>query len=50
MAFFFGALMLFKGETFRLSLVYNIPATVVTAAFFVFVIGAGLRAQDVRCG
>jgi len=30
---------------FRLSLSYIIPATLVTAAFFVLVIGKGLRAQ-----
>jgi membrane-bound serine protease (ClpP class) len=30
---------------FRLSLSFIIPATVVTAAFFIFVIGKGLRAQ-----
>jgi membrane-bound serine protease (ClpP class) len=30
---------------FRLSLSYIIPATLGTAAFFVFVIGKGLRAQ-----
>ena len=30
---------------FRLSLNYIIPATLVTAAFFIFVIGKGLRAQ-----
>ena len=30
---------------FRLSLNFIIPATLVTAAFFVFVIGKGLRAQ-----
>jgi membrane-bound serine protease (ClpP class) len=30
---------------FRLSLSYIIPATLITAAFFVFVIGKGLRAQ-----
>ena len=30
---------------FRLSLGYIIPATLVTAAFFVFVVGKGLRAQ-----
>jgi membrane-bound serine protease (ClpP class) len=30
---------------FRLSLSYIIPATLVTAAFFIFVIGKGLRAQ-----
>jgi membrane-bound serine protease (ClpP class) len=31
---------------FRLSLNYIIPATLVTAAFFLFVIGKGLRAQQ----
>ena len=30
---------------FRLSLSYIIPATLVTAAFFIFVIGKALRAQ-----
>jgi membrane-bound serine protease (ClpP class) len=37
---------------FRLSLSIIIPATVVTAAFFIFVVGAGLRAQllPVRAG
>jgi len=37
---------------FRLSLNYIIPATLITAAFFVFVIGKGLRAQrlPVRVG
>jgi len=30
---------------FRLSLNYIIPATLVTAAFFIFIIGKGLRAQ-----
>jgi membrane-bound serine protease (ClpP class) len=53
-AFFLGALMLFKdtGTGFRLSLAYIIPATVITAAFFAFVVGAGLRAQllPVRAG
>jgi membrane-bound serine protease (ClpP class) len=46
-AFFLGALMLFdRAEpAFRLSLAYIIPGTVVTALFFVFIIGAGLRAQ-----
>jgi membrane-bound serine protease (ClpP class) len=28
-----------------LSLAYIIPATVLTAAFFIFIVGAGLRAQ-----
>jgi len=53
-SFFFGALMLFdRAEpAFRLSLSIIIPATVVTAAFFIFVVGAGLRAQflPVRVG
>ena len=46
-AFFFGAFMLFSGAapTFRLSPVYIVPAAVVTAVFFIFVVGAGLRAQ-----
>jgi membrane-bound serine protease (ClpP class) len=45
--FFLGSLMLFKtaGEAFHLSLALIIPATLVTAAFFTFVLGAGLRAQ-----
>src|SRR5437773_3436750 len=45
--FLFGSLMLFNraDPLFRLSLNYIIPATLVTAAFFVFVIGKGLRAQ-----
>jgi membrane-bound serine protease (ClpP class) len=46
-SFFLGALMLFdrSDASFRLSLAYIIPATVLTAAFFVFIVGAGLRAQ-----
>jgi membrane-bound serine protease (ClpP class) len=53
-AFFLGALMLFNRSdpAFRLSLTYILPATLVTAAFFLFVVGAGLRAQflPVRAG
>jgi membrane-bound serine protease (ClpP class) len=53
-SFFLGALMLFnRGEPgFELSLSYIIPATVLTALFFIFVVGAGLRAQrlPVRTG
>src|SRR6202035_1595380 len=53
-AFLIGSLMLFnRGDPlFRLSLNYIIPATLVTAAFFIFVIGKGLRAQllPVRAG
>ncbi len=45
-AFFLGSIMLFDREpAFRLSLGLIIPATILTAAFFLFVIGAGLRAQ-----
>jgi membrane-bound serine protease (ClpP class) len=53
-AFFLGALMLFShaGPGFGLRLGWIIPATLLTAAFFVFVVGAGLRAQrlPVRAG
>jgi membrane-bound serine protease (ClpP class) len=53
-SFFLGALMLFDraNPAFRLSLSIIIPATVVTAAFFIAVVGAGLRAQflPVRAG
>lgn len=46
-AFFLGAMMLFNGDgpAYKLSMAWIIPATVVTAAFFIFVVGAGLRAQ-----
>jgi len=46
-AFFLGALMLFNraDPTFRLSLGYIIPGVLLTAAFFLFVVGKGLRAQ-----
>lgn len=46
-AFFLGALMLFDraDSAFRLSLAYIIPATLLTAAFVLWVVGAGLRAQ-----
>jgi membrane-bound serine protease (ClpP class) len=46
-AFLIGSLMLFNraDPLFRLSLNYIIPATLVTTAFFIFVIGKGLRAQ-----
>ncbi len=44
---FFGLLLLFDraDPLFRLSLASVIPATVVTALFFIFVVAAGLRAQ-----
>jgi membrane-bound serine protease (ClpP class) len=53
-SFFLGALMLFDqaGPAFQLSLGMIIPGTVVTALFFIFAVGAGLRAQrlPVRTG
>jgi membrane-bound serine protease (ClpP class) len=53
-SFFLGALMLFdRGiHGFHLPLGYIIPGTLLTAAFFLFVVGAGLRAQrlPVRVG
>lgn len=53
-AFFLGSLLLFEGAgpAFRLSLAMIVPATILTAAFFVFIVGAGLRAQKlpVRVG
>jgi membrane-bound serine protease (ClpP class) len=54
LSFFLGAVMLFNRSdaAFHLSLAYIIPATLVTAAFFLFVVGKGLRAQflPVRAG
>src|SRR5437899_4196916 len=46
-AFLIGSLMLFNraDPLYRLSLSYIIPATLITAMFFIFVIGKGLRAQ-----
>ena len=46
-AFLIGSLMLFNraDPLYRLSLNYIIPATLITAAFFIFIIGQGLRAQ-----
>jgi membrane-bound serine protease (ClpP class) len=53
-SFFLGALMLFDraNPAFRLSLAVIIPATAVTALFFIALVGAGLRAQllPVRAG
>jgi membrane-bound serine protease (ClpP class) len=47
LAFFLGALMLFSGAGpgYGLSLRWIIPATLLTAAFFIFVVGKGIRAQ-----
>jgi membrane-bound serine protease (ClpP class) len=54
LAFFLGALMLFNraDPAFHLSLSYIIPGTVITALFFIFAVGAGVRAQrlPVRAG
>jgi membrane-bound serine protease (ClpP class) len=46
-AFLVGSLMLFDRHdpAFRLPLAYIIPATLLTALFFVFVAGKGVRAQ-----
>jgi len=53
-SFLIGSLMLFNraDPLFRLSLGYIVPATIITAAFFIVVIGKGLRAQrlPVRAG
>src|SRR5438477_2627666 len=53
-SFFLGALMLFNRAApgFALSLAWIIPATVITATFFIFVVGKGIRAQfkPVRAG
>lgn len=53
-SFFLGAVMLFDnaGPGFELPLGLIIPATLATAAFFIFVAGAGLKAQQlpVRAG
>ena len=46
-AFFLGALMLFNhgGPGYELSLRWIIPATVLTALFFIFIVGKGIGAQ-----
>src|ERR1043166_540403 len=53
-AFFLGALMMFDraGAGFHLSITFILPATLATAAFFILVVAAGLRAQwlPVRVG
>jgi len=54
LSFFLGALMLFSNATpgYGLSLRWIIPGTVVTALFFIFVVGKGIGAQfkPVRAG
>lgn len=49
-SFFLGSLLLFEpaGPAYRLSLAMILPATLLTALFFVFVVGAGLRAQKLK--
>jgi membrane-bound serine protease (ClpP class) len=53
-SFFLGSLLFFDraGPGFELTMATIVPATLVTSAFFVFVVGAGLRAQllPVRAG
>jgi membrane-bound serine protease (ClpP class) len=53
-SFFLGALMLFNHAApgFALSLAWIVPATALTAAFFIFVVSKGIRAQfkPVRAG
>ena len=46
-AFFLGALMLFNhgGPGYRLSLAWILPATALTALFFIFIVGKGIGAQ-----
>jgi len=46
-AFFLGALMLFNhaGPGYQLSLRWIIPATLLTAAFFILIVGKGISAQ-----
>ncbi len=46
-AFLLGSLLLFDGagRAFRLPLAMIVPGALLTAAFFLFVVGAGLRAQ-----
>jgi membrane-bound serine protease (ClpP class) len=54
LSFFLGALMLFSnaGPGYGLSLAWIIPGTVVTALFFIFIVGKGIGAQfkPVRAG
>lgn len=53
-SFLLGSLLLFEGAgpAFHLSLGMILPATALTGAFFIFIVGAGLRAQrlPVRVG
>ena len=52
LSFLLGALMLFNraDPSFRLSLAYIIPGVLLTTAFFLFVVGKGLRAQSLPVG
>ncbi len=51
-AFIFGSMMLFDTPAFRVPLRFIIPGALLTAVFFLFMMGAGLRAQlrPVRAG
>lgn len=46
-SFFLGSMLLFDrlDPVYRLSMAFLIPATVITALFFFFIVGSGLRAQ-----
>lgn len=50
LSFFFGLLLLFdrSDPVFHLSLKFIIPATTVTAAFFIVIVASGLRAQFLK--
>jgi membrane-bound serine protease (ClpP class) len=52
LALLLGALMLFDRDNpaFRLPLGYILPGVILTALFFVFVVGKGLRAQSLPVG
>lgn len=51
-ALLMGALMLFDRDdpAFRLPLSYIVPGVILTALFFIFVVGKGLRAQSLPVG
>ncbi|MEI6971782.1 MAG: NfeD family protein, partial [bacterium] len=46
-SFFLGSMLLFDrlDPVYRISMAFLVPATLVTAAFFLFIVGSGLRAQ-----
>ncbi|MEI6808790.1 MAG: nodulation protein NfeD [bacterium] len=47
LAFFLGSVLMFDrmDPVYRISMVFLVPATLLTAAFFLFIVGSGLRAQ-----